>query len=175
VRIPLITLPMITLGPLAVLVADVVGWALAHSLTGYAAHRMPTARLSADRGILRLRAVERGGRVYEAVRIRRWKDRLPEAGALFPGGVSKRALRSSDAAGRRQFAVETRRAELGHWWCFACAPLFALWNPPVGAVLMVIYGAAANLPCIAVQRYNRGRLARVEGSDAARRHGSNIP
>jgi glycosyl-4,4'-diaponeurosporenoate acyltransferase len=168
-------LPVVTLGPLAVLAADVVGWTLAHSLTGYAAHRMSPARLAADRGILRLGAAERRGRVYETLHIRRWKDRLPEAGALFPDGVSKRALPSSGAEGRRRFAVETRRAELGHWWCFACAPLFALWNPPIGVALMVVYGAAANLPCIAVQRYNRGRLARMERRDSVRTHGSSIP
>ena len=169
------SIPVIALSPLAILVADVVGWALAHSLTGYGAHRMSTVRLAADRGILRLRARERRRNAYEAVAIRRWKDRLPEAGALFEGGVSKRALPSTDTEGRRKFAVETRRAELGHWWCFACAPLFALWNPPLGALLMVIYGAAANLPCIAVQRYNRGRLARIASRESARGHGSNIP
>ena len=170
------TLPVVELSAAGVLVADIVGWAVAHSVTGYAAHRRAPIRLATDHGILRLTAVERGGRAYDAVGIRRWKDRLPEAGALFAGGVSKRALPSCGADGRRHFAIETRRAELGHWWCFACAPLFALWNPPLGAVLMVLYGAAANLPCIAVQRYNRGRLARIGARAASRRvQGSSMP
>jgi glycosyl-4,4'-diaponeurosporenoate acyltransferase len=172
------SLPVVELGPLGILAADIVGWGLAHAVTGYAAHRIPSRRLASDHGVLRLHAVEREARVYEALRIRRWKDRLPEAGALFRGGVSKRALPLPGDEGRRRFAVETRRAELGHWWCFACAPLFALWNPPLGAILMVAYGAAANLPCIGVQRYNRGRLARIDAREreALRsRQGSSIP
>ena len=169
-------LPVVALGPVAVLVADVVGWGLAHTLTGYAAHRRSPDRLADDRGILRLRSCERDARVYDVVRVRRWKDRLPEAGALFAGGVSKRSLPSHDADGRRRFAIETRRAELGHWWCFACAPVFALWNPPLGVVLMVLYGAAANVPCIAVQRYNRARLERIRARESLRGvQGSSIP
>ena len=103
------------------------------------------------------RPVERGGRLYERLRIRRWKDRLPEAGALFAGGVSKRRL----AADLERFAAETRRAEYGHWLAMACAPVFALWNPLMGVVLMATYSVVVNAPFIAIQRYNRQRAQRV--------------
>jgi glycosyl-4,4'-diaponeurosporenoate acyltransferase len=62
--------------------------------------------------------------------IRRWKDRLPEAGALFAGGVSKRRVPRLTTDGLQRFAAETRRAEYGHVACAAAAPLFVLWNPP---------------------------------------------
>ena len=35
-------------------------------------------------------------------------------------------------------------------------------EPPTLAAVMLAYGAAANLPCIAIQRYNRARIARIE-------------
>ena len=140
------------------IIADVVAWGVFHSVTGYAAHRLDDRRLARDGWLLRPRAFEVGGRWYRRrLRIDRWKDRVPEAGDLFRGGVSKRQLPSYDAAGLRVFVRETRRAELAHWWALGCGPVFALWNPPLAAVLLMGYGVLVNLPFIAIQRYNRFR------------------
>jgi glycosyl-4,4'-diaponeurosporenoate acyltransferase len=141
---------------------DIAAWGAFHSLTGYAAHRLSDDRLQSDGWLLRQRGWEDGGRFYRRhVRIDRWKDRLPEAGALFQGGVSKRTVPSYDEAGLELFARETRRAELAHWWAMACGPVFVLWNPPVASALLVGYGVAVNLPFIAIQRYNRFRVESV--------------
>jgi glycosyl-4,4'-diaponeurosporenoate acyltransferase len=138
---------------------DIVAWGAFHAATGYAAHRLPANRLSQDGWLLRSRRFEAGGRWYRRnLRIHRWKDKLPEAGALFDGGVSKRHLPSYDAAGLQLFVRETRRAELTHWWAMSCSPLFVLWNPPLAAGLLIGYGVAINLPFIAIQRYNRFRV-----------------
>jgi glycosyl-4,4'-diaponeurosporenoate acyltransferase len=141
---------------------DCIAWAVISVTAGYVAFRWPTARLAHDGPVTRLRAFEHEGRWYERRwRIRSWKDRLPEAGSFFGGGFSKRALRGRDAAHLRRFVAETRRAELTHWAVLACGPLFFLWNPWGLGIVMVVYAIAANLPCIAVQRYNRARLERV--------------
>lgn len=138
---------------------DVVAWGAFHSLTGYAAHRLDDDRLSRDGWLLRQRSFEAGGRWYrDRLRIHRWKDRLPEAGALFAGGLSKRRLPAYDTAGLELFARETRRAELAHWWAMSCGPVFALWNPPLATALLVAYGVLANLPFVLIQRYNRFRI-----------------
>ena len=93
---------------------DVIAWGVFHAATGYAAHHLGDERLSRDGFVLRPRGFERDGRFYRRrLRIHRWKDRLPEAGALFTGGVSKRQLPSADVAGLELFVRETRRAELG--------------------------------------------------------------
>lgn len=147
--------------------AGALTWAVWSGAWGYAAHRVPDRRLRGDGPVLRLRAVERGGRVYERVlRIKRWKDLLPEAGALFRGGFSKRRLRRHDRAYLEQFVVATRRAEVAHWPILALAPTFLVWIPAFGmpwwlAIAMVGYGVVANVPCILVQRYNRARLERM--------------
>ncbi|HEX2574723.1 MAG TPA: hypothetical protein VHK88_00150 [Aquihabitans sp.] len=154
-------MPVVELSNLAILAANVALWAVAHAGSGYVAHRLPLDRLQRDGPLLRLRAVERGGRLYERLGIRRWKDRLPEAGALFRDGLSKRSLPGGRAEGLERFAAETRRAERGHWLSLTCLPLFVLWNPPVGVALMVAYGVLVNLPFIAIQRYNRARVQRV--------------
>jgi glycosyl-4,4'-diaponeurosporenoate acyltransferase len=143
----------------ATLVVDVVAWGAIHSATGYLAFRLDGSRLGEDGWLLRARRFEEGGRWYRRrLRIHRWKDRLPEAGALFRGGISKRQLPAYDASGLELFARETRRAELAHWWCMGCGLVFVLWNPPLAAALLVGYGVLVNLPFIAIQRYNRFRI-----------------
>ena len=139
---------------------DVIAWGVFHAATGYAAHRLSDERLSRDGWLLRPRRFESGGRWYRRrLRIHRWKDRVPEAGALFAGGISKRHLPAYDAAGLELFVRETRRAELGHWWALFCGPVFVLWNPPLASALLILYGVVVNLPFIAIQRYNRFRVA----------------
>ena len=75
----------------------------------------------------------------------------------FAGGISKRRLPDSIET----FVQETRRAELAHWWALTAGPVFALWNPLRGVVLMVTYGVVVNAPFIAIQRYNRYRAQRL--------------
>jgi glycosyl-4,4'-diaponeurosporenoate acyltransferase len=141
------------------IVVDIAAWGAFHTLTGYAAYRLDDDRLASDGWLLRQRPFEDRGRWYQRrLRIRRWKDRLPEAGGLFPGGLSKRRLPGLDPAGMELFARETRRAELTHWWAMACGPVFVLWNPPLAAALLLAYGVVVNAPFIAIQRYNRFRI-----------------
>jgi len=150
---------LLDLGDGAAILLDVVAWTVLGTLAGYVGHRLPTSWLARDRGPLRLAPVEHGGSWYaRRLRIKAWKDRLPEAGGLFRGGTSKRHLVTTDPAGLAAFAAETRRAEWVHWALLAVTPAFVLWNPPALSVVMVTYGVAANLPCLVVQRYNRARV-----------------
>ena len=140
--------------------ANVVFWGGWSALCGWVAHRRRASAFEADGWLTRLRPFEAGGRFYERrLRIGRWKDRLPEAGALFTGGVSKRAVGGRAALSR--FVVETRRAEWAHWLIVAGTPVTFLWNWLWVDGLMVLYAVTANGPCLVVQRYNRARLLRV--------------
>ena len=147
---------------LLIVLIDAGVWASWSAVCGYVAHRIPRARLSRDRGLFRIRRFEAGGRFYDRwLRIKRWKDRLPEAGALFRGGFSKRRVTMTDREYLERFAAETRRAELTHWLILAATPWFFLWNPWWLGLVMVGYGIIANVPCLAIQRYNRARLLRM--------------
>ena len=158
--------------PDAVAVAlDVVAWGLIHAGTGYLAHRLPVRWLG-DRWWFRPRPWEAERFYRRVLRIGRWKDRLPEAGALFAGGVSKRQVTAAEGGGLERFVVETRRAEVGHTLCALCGPVFVLWNPPAAAVLLVAYGVLVNAPFVAIQRYNRMRAARVLAARARRARGT---
>lgn len=141
---------------------DAGAWAGVQVGAGYLAHRLPDRVLTKDGWLLRQRRWERDGRFYtEVARIRRWKGLLPEAGAFFAGGVSKRSLAGTDPTSLDTLRRATRRAELGHWLMILPAPVFVALNRPLLMPFMAVYPLAVNLPCIAAQRYNRIRLTRV--------------
>jgi glycosyl-4,4'-diaponeurosporenoate acyltransferase len=153
---------LITLPNSWTVLVDCVLWALAGTAIGFAAHRAGPDSFDRDGWLTRLRRFERDGRWYERrLHIKAWKQIVPEAGTLFGVGFSKRRLTSSSIDHLRRFVVETRRAEITHWLVLAVGPLFVLWNPVGLAIVMCAYAVLANGPCIAIQRYNRGRLARV--------------
>lgn len=166
------SLRLVHLPDAATVALDVVAWGVAHAGTGYLAHRVPAGWLAQDRRWFRRRRWETERLYRGALRIARWKDRVPEAGALFAGGISKRRVTGDGEGGLERFVVETRRAELGHVLCAACGPLFVLWNPPPAAVLLVAYGILVNAPFIAIQRYNRMRAERVLAARARRARGT---
>lgn len=156
------------MNPVLLIGVDVAAWGAIHAGTGWYVHRLALARVDHDTWLTRGRRWERDGRRYERIGIRRWKDRLPEAGGLFPGGVSKRRLPSTDDAGLHRFAAETRRAEIGHWLAAAGGPVFVVWNTVPVTMVMVAYGIVVNSPFIAIQRYNRLRVVRISARRAAR-------
>ena len=147
-----------------------VSWVAIQIGSGVLTHAMPLRWFDHDAMLFRTRRFERGGRVYRVFGVHRWKDRLPEAGALFAGGFSKsrlaagaRAPGAADAFGDRverleRFIAETRRAELTHWLPVVASFTFFLWNQPSIAWWMPPIGLIGNLPFIVVQRWNRPRL-----------------
>jgi glycosyl-4,4'-diaponeurosporenoate acyltransferase len=133
------------------------GWGVA---VGLAAARLPVSVFLRDGWLTRIRPWEHQGLAWAWLGVGRWKDRLPEAGALF-GPTSKRVLPGRTTDGLGAFAGETRRAECVHW--AALAPLAAMpwWNPLWLTTCMAVYAVAANGPCIVVQRYNRARIENI--------------
>lgn len=142
----------IDLSPIAIVVVNAavfVAWSVA--VSRWARHR----RFVADSWLYRARRWELDGARYEQLRIRRWKDRLPNAGS------AKTAIGTRSNSDLQRFVVETRRAEWVHWTIVAIVPSFALWNPALAMPLVLAIALAFNVPCIVVQRYNRLRLQRV--------------
>ena len=114
-------------------------------------------------------AWERGGRLYErGFRVKAWKHHLPDGATWFDGGFAKGNLGGSSPEYLQRFVCETWRGELCHWSVLACTPLFFLWNPWWGGLIIAAYALVANLPCIVVQRYNRLRFRRILARNAAR-------
>lgn len=144
------------------IVSYAVVWVILHFGCGFIAHALPERLFHPESGlgrVLRTRAWEHAGRFYRGLGIRRWKELLPEAGALFRGGFDKRHLTSADPALLDRFLSETNRAEFSHWLTLLSGASFFLWNPWWVGLFMMGYASVTNLPFIAIQRYNRPRLA----------------
>jgi len=137
---------------------NVAGWLFIQLGLAWLFTKMPVTWFTAGRA----RSWERDGRFYERVfGIRRWKNRLPDAARWFGGGFAKGTLAGTNPDYLRRFIRETRRGELCHWLAIGCAPVFFLWNPWWGDLIIVGYAVAANLPCVLAQRYNRARFQRL--------------
>ena len=141
-----------------VIVLNVAGWPVIQIGLAWIFTRLPAAWFHPGP----VQAWEQGGRFYERdLAIKRWKDHLPDAARWFTGGFAKGRLAGTTNDYLRRFVQETWRGELCHWIALGCTPLFFLWNPWWADLVMTIYALAANLPCILVQRYNRGRMQRL--------------
>jgi glycosyl-4,4'-diaponeurosporenoate acyltransferase len=153
-------LPVVDLTTNWVVAIDAAIWATSGIVIAVSMSRAELDRFTHDNRITHLRGFEDGGRVYRRIGLHRWKDHLPEAGALA-GGMSKRTLPGISDAALDRFAAETRRGELTHWYAMAPILIFPFWNPAWLLGVMAIYALAANMPCILVQRYNRARIERA--------------
>ena len=137
---------------------NVAGWLAIQMGFAWAFTKMPVAWFNPGPAF----GWERAGRCYETVfRIKSWKDMLPDAARWFGGGFAKGSLADKSREYVERFAQETWRGELCHWAALSCAPIFFLWNPWWGDLIIVAYALAANLPCILAQRYNRARFQRL--------------
>ena len=101
---------------------------------------------------------EKSGKLYRALKVQSWKNRLPDMSRVAPDMVKKQVslTGSSDEAAR--VAVETCVAEAVHWVLMLLSFIIYLLCPqPLGAALAVLYGLS-HVPFIIIQRYNRPTL-----------------
>ena len=148
---------------------DIIAWFLIHMGVSYSMSRVPIELFKADSVLCRRKSFEAEGRLYERLfRIKKWKETLPDGATLFKAGFPKRHLKKKIKVYLQTFIKETCRAELTHWLTLACAGVFFIWNHWWIGLIMIVYAAAVNLPCILTQRYNRIRLVRVVAVKSAR-------
>jgi glycosyl-4,4'-diaponeurosporenoate acyltransferase len=141
---------------------DVAFWLVVHMGVSYIMSRQPLTLFDSNSWLYRGRTWERNGKFYEKFfRLKSWKRRLPDGAAIFKYGFEKRHLKGTDKEYLDSFMKETCRAELTHWIVFLFGPLFLLWNVFWVGMVMILYAALANMPCIITQRYNRIRLQRI--------------
>lgn len=137
-------------------------WPLFHIGTAMLCFYMPDSAFAQDNRLYKTRKWEQGGALYERVfGIKKWKRHLPDGGAWFKGGYSKKHIKNFGARNLDTFLLESRRAELTHWLAILPFWVFGLFAPWYIVPVMLVYALAANLPCILTQRYNRPRVQKL--------------
>jgi glycosyl-4,4'-diaponeurosporenoate acyltransferase len=134
-------------------------WLGGSLVVGALANQLPLAWLSARpaAGSPDVLAARLDG-VQRLLKIRRWKQWIPDAGNALPGGITKASLARRDQPALLRLMAETRRAELVHWALWPLWLLTLLWLPGPGVALNAVFATLFNLPCLLLQRYNRLRL-----------------
>lgn len=124
---------------------------------------MPVGSFRTDRFPFRSFPFEREGQIYDRLKIRRWKDKVPDMSKILPQVIVPKRLNLGVKQERVSLLIqETCIAELVHvLLCFAGCGCLVLWPGNGGVIITVLYILLGNLPFILIQRYNRPRLLRL--------------
>jgi len=141
---------------LYLVLVDSLIWIIWSIIVGYLVNKISDTKLEE----LKLLPLSKytASRIQTLTRIKFWKDALPEAGAMFKEGTSKRNLSSTSTEALNDLRLETLRAEFAHYLFPLILPIFFVFNPWYLSLAMVFYAFFANIPFILIQRYNRSRL-----------------
>ena len=131
-------------------------------LSHFLGQALPRAHFSAERFPYRAVQWEKGGKAYEKLGIKHWKDHLPEMSKIMPDMVKKK-MSAAKEQGMEVLIEETCVAECVHWALIVLSlGIFLFWRSPWSIVFWLVYNILGNLPFIIIQRYNRPRLVMLE-------------
>lgn len=147
-----------------VAVLNSIGIPIAHFGLSWLFTRMPDEFFCPRSALFRRWPGETIGLYERVFRVKSWKRLLPDAAGWF-GGFAKRSLKSRDPGYLRRFRIETCRGEAAHWAQWVVITAFVIWTPWPWALILPVYAALSNLPCILLQRHNRLRLDKVLRGD----------
>ena len=145
-----------------IVLRDILIWFVLHMVFVYVCHHLLRDKWyeKQDRLFL-LSRFEKQGKIYQDIlRIKRWKDIIPDGGKINRRGFEKSKLKR-DLPYLRKFYLETKRAELIHWCgMFTCIVFLFIHPFPRN---LIVFGVAIllDIPFLLVQRYNRPRLSRL--------------
>ncbi len=116
-------------------------------------------------------AWEHGGKVYEKLGIRRWKDHVPDMSRIMQDMTPKRIAWGNGTEHIQRLIAETCVAELIHQiLCVFAFGIYCIMPTGGGLFLTIVYILLFNVPFILIQRYIRPQLvhlaARLEARQA---------
>lgn len=127
----------------------------------FAGEALPRERFDPESALFRERPREQGGRFYEKLGIKLWKDKLPDKSRVSGGGYSKSIRERPSPAHLRRLVRESCVAEFVHLCLAAVSPVFLVTMRGGMSVAAAVLYALHNIPFIMIQRYNRPRLKKT--------------
>ncbi len=145
-----------------ILALDFLVWLVINLSVAGIVSRLKAKSFDPKYWLFKERKWEKQARLYEhSFKINKWKGWLPDGAEVSRRAFKKKHLQTTKSAYIRLFILETCRAEILHWIIFVFGLVFFAWNTWYVGIIMMVYAAITNLPCILAQRYNRIRLERL--------------
>lgn len=123
---------------------------------------IPKKWMHYDRFPYRSFLFEKNGKIYNAIHIHGWREKLPDMSKIFPDMMpSKKLPKKATSAQLERMVQETCVAELIHnLLCVLGFGCVLLWEGAGGWVVALFY-MAGNIPFSIIQRYNRPKLLQI--------------
>ncbi len=150
----------IELPPIWIYSINILGIPTVHLLVAWWSHKKPISSFDPLSPLFCSRSWEANQRIYEFLKVRIWKNLLPDAAAWF-SGFAKASLNSTDPDYLRIFVKETCRGEESHWLQLLLILPFVLWTPFPQSVIIIVYAFFSNIPCILNLRQTRLRIQKL--------------
>jgi glycosyl-4,4'-diaponeurosporenoate acyltransferase len=145
-----------------ILALDFLVWLVIDLSVAGILSRLRAESFNTKNWLFKERKWEKQSRLYEHFfKINKWKGWLPDGAKVSRTAFKKKHLQTTKSGYIQLFILETCRAEILHWIIFLFGLIFFVWNAWYVGIIMIIYAAITNLPCILAQRYNRIRLERL--------------
>lgn len=104
---------------------------------------------------------ERDGKIYNRLKIKKWKNRLPDMSRVMRDMLPKKVTYDATSADIDALIKETCVAECVHYWlCLFAVGIYLIWKNYVGVILALVF-VACNIPFMMIQRYNRPHLIKL--------------
>lgn len=132
-------------------------------LSHFVGQALPRKCFDAEKPPYKAAKWEKGGKVYEKLGIKHWKDIVPDMSRIMPDMVKKKLTSENKERGMDTLIAETCVAECVHWGLIILSfGILFWWRGLWAAVFLLVYNIFGNLPFIIIQRYNRPRLVMLE-------------
>lgn len=119
---------------------------------------LPRSWFHEDRFPYKAFKIERGGKIYDRIAIRKWKAKVPDMSKVMRDMLPKTVSYGVNSDDLQLLIKETCVAEFIHFaLCIFSVRVYFIWHNNVGVVLTVIT-ILGNIPFMLIQRYNRPHL-----------------
>ena len=143
------------------LLMSIVYVAVIGILAHYVGESLPRGLFSEHKFPYRAFKWEKDGKFYNCLRIKKWKNHLPDMSRIMRDMLPKRITFDATSDNIDALIKETCVAECVHYWlCIFSVGIYLIWKNYVGVILALVF-IACNIPFMMIQRYNRPHLIKL--------------
>lgn len=130
-------------------------------LAHYIGESLPRSLFSEKKFPYRAYAWENDGKVYNRLKIKKWKTHLPDMSRIMRDMLPKKVTFDATSGSIDALIKETCVAECVHYWlCIFSVGIYLIWKNYIGAILSLVF-IVCNIPFVMIQRYNRPHLIKL--------------